>query len=294
LKWTEVLNGREWASVVWLVIFLMWVVSRRDTRGHLMTIVRVPLSKAVFPRAALMLAYITGVVFAASRVGLWEARLIGATLAWVAASAAAGFFKVLEIPQDRHYFHTAVERGVAITILIDAYINLFVAPFWIEIWLLPAIALVYMLKAVGEAKDEFKETRGCFNAMAGLIGVGLLAFGTVHWVSAISVPNLPRLGTSLILPMWLNLALIPLSYIIAVQLVYQSAFVDVESAPNATPASRRRAKWALLLSVGLRAHALGGFGRPWPYRLNAATTLADARRVARELRAERDRLAAAS
>ncbi len=259
-----------------------------------MTIVRVPFSTAVFPRAALMLAYITGVVIAASRVGLWEARLIGATLAWVAASAAAGFFKVLQIPEDRHYFHAALARAVAIAALIDVYINLFVAPFWIEIWLLPAIALVYMLKAVGEAKDEFKDTRGCFNAMAGLIGVGLLAFATVHWINAISVPNLPRLGTSLILPMWLNVALIPFSYILAVQLVYQSAFVDLGSASNATGASRRRAKLALLLSVGPRAHALGGFGPPWPDRLNAATTLADARQLARELRAGRDRPRAAA
>ena len=286
LYWMEALNGREWATVVWFGVFVAWALSRRDTRGHIVTIVRIPFSRVVFPRAALMLAYIAGTVFAAYRLGMWEARLVGATLAWVAASAAVGFFKVTEIPNDQHYFHSAFSRAVAITILIDAYINLFVAPFWIEVCLLPTVALVYMLKAVGETKDEFENTRGCFNALAGLIGLGLLTFATIHWIGAVSIPSLPRLAKSLILPLWLNLALIPLSYLIALQLVYQSAFVDVASASNATPATRRRAKLALLLGIGPRAHALSSFGPPWPYRLNEASTLAEARRVAADLRVQ--------
>jgi hypothetical protein len=277
--WTEALNGREWATVVWATIALAWVLSRGDTRGYIVTIVRVPFSKVVFPRAALMLAYIGSVIFAASRIGLWEVRLTGVTLAWIAASAAAGFFKVLEIPNSQRYFHTAFARAVAITILIDAYVNVFVFPFWIEVWLLPAIALVYMLKAVGEAKDEFESTRGCFNAIAGFIGIGLLTFATIHLIGELSIPNLPRLGKSLILPMWLNVALIPFSYLVALQLVYQGVFVDVRSASNASRTSIRRAKLAVLIGVGPRAYLLGNFGPPWPERLNSARTLDDARHV---------------
>jgi len=52
--------------------------------------------------------------------------------------------------------------------------------------------------------------------------------------------------------------------------------------------AQRRAKRALLLSVGFRPYVLGEFQAPWPYRLNAAPTLADARRVASELRAARE------
>jgi hypothetical protein len=125
--------------------------------------------------------------------------------------------------------------------------------------------------------------------MAGAVGIGLLVFATVHWIGAISVPNLPRLGKSLILPMWLNLTLIPLSYAIALQLVLQGAFVDIAAAPNATRTSRWRAKLAVILGVGPRAYVLGDFGAPSPFELNAATTLADARRVARSLRSSSGR-----
>ena len=86
--------------------------------------------------------------------------------------------------------------------------------------------------------------------------------------------------------MWLNLALIPFSYLLAIYLVYQSAFVALKFPGGATKDSVRRAKLALLVAVGPRPY-VRKFGPPWPYRLNKASTLAEARQVAADLRAER-------
>ena len=293
LYWIEALNGREWASIIWVAIAVAWMLSRSDMRPWVFRVIRAPLGKTTVRSGLLMLAWIAAAVFAGSRVDLWEPRLIGATLAWIVASAFAGFFKVLEIPNDRHYFRTAARRAVRITILVDAYVNLYVFPFAIELVLLPLLTLLAMLIAVAEVSDDLKgaeydTTRGCLKSLLGIIGLGLIIFATIHTIGEISsADGLSHFGKSLILPVWLNLALIPFSYLLAIYLVYQSAFVDLRFPGNATKRSVRRAKRALLVTVGPRPYVLGKFGPPWPYRLNEASTLAEARQVAADLRAER-------
>jgi hypothetical protein len=293
LRWTELLSGREWATVVWVTLALAWMLTNKDLRPSVLNVIRVPLSKVILAPVVLMLCYIAAVVFAASRIGLWNLRMTGATLAWLVASALLGFFKVTALPSDPHYLRTALKRAVAITVLIDAYVNLFVLPFWAEMALLPSVTLLAMLLAVAETRDEFSSVKGCLNGIMGVFVVGLLAYATVHVIEALSAGRL-TLGRSLILPMWLNLALLPFTYLLALWLVYQTAFVVVGFPGNSTTASIRRAKLALLLGVGPRPYILGEFGPPWPYRLNRASTLAEARQVAADLRAERNAAAAAS
>lgn len=286
-RWTDALNGREWATVIWASIILAFMLSRADMRGNLWTIARIPFSRVVFPRAALELLYIGAVVLVASRIGAWHLRLIGQTLAWLVASAAVGFFRVTAIPTDPHYFRTAARRSLAITILIDVYVNLFVFPFPVELFLLPLLALLGMLQAVADLKEEFEDVRGCFNAMVGVAGLGLFVFATVHVIKGLSLPNLGHLGESLILPLWLNMALVPFSYLLALQLAYGEAFGGISRAPNASRAAGLRARAALVWGVGARVYSLGQFSEPWPKRLNGATTAGEAREIVASLRAER-------
>jgi hypothetical protein len=292
-RWTEALNSREWATLTWAVIAVLWMLTRTEIRASLFNVIRVAFGRTIVAPATVMLAYIAAVVFAASRIGLWEVRLVGATLAWIVASALLGFFKVLRIPEERHYFRAALRRSFEIAALVDAYVNLFVLPFWAELILIPSVTLLAALVAVAEvspelAGKEYDTTRSCLKSLIGVLGVVLLLYATIHVANDLSGSSgLSRLGKSLILPFWLNLALIPFMFLLAIRVVYETAFVTLGFSGNATKASVRRAKLALMLSVGARPFVLGNFGAPWPYRLNQAETLTDARKVATELRAKR-------
>jgi hypothetical protein len=299
-RWTDVLNGREWATVVWFGIFVAWAVSRNDMRGNIGTLVRVALSRQISLWSALMLLYLAGVVFLASKLGLWEARLLGATLAWVLVSALLGFFRVLRVPDNPHYFRTAVRSSLRVAVIVDVYVNLFVLSFVVELFLIPFLGLMGGLVAVSEVSPElegkeYDQTRSCLKGFVSFLGLAFVTYATIHAISEISGRNgLSHLGKSLILPLWLNLALMPFTYLLAVYLVYETAFVKLGFPGNATSASKRRAKLALLLSAGLRPYVLGDFALSWAFKLNEASTLTEARRMVEALRAERARALAAA
>ncbi len=250
-RWTEALNSREWATVIWAVIAVLWMLTHTEIRASLFNVVRTAFGRTIVVPASVMLAYIAAVVFAASRIGLWEVRLVGATLAWIVASALLGFFKVIRIPDERHYFRAALRRSFEIAVLVDAYVNLFVLPFWAELILIPSVTLLGAMVAVAEvspelAGEEYDTTRSCLKSLMGVLGIALLLYATIHVASDLSGPSgLSHLGKSLILPLWLNLALIPFMFLLAIRVVYETAFVMLGFPGNATKASVRRAKLAL-------------------------------------------------
>ena len=172
--WTEALNGREWATVVWAAVALVVMLARGDTRPSVVSVFRAALHRAILTPVLLLLVYVAAVVFVATRVSLWNERLIGATLAWIAASALVGFFKINEVPDERHPLRAAFRRALAITVLVDAYVNFAVFPFAIELVAIPFLFVLGGVMVVAEMKDEFENhpraTEGiCRNPWTGRI-----------------------------------------------------------------------------------------------------------------------------
>jgi hypothetical protein len=291
--WTDLLSAREWATLIWAVIALIAVMFVLDIRRALFNVARVVCSGTLVRPAAVMLAYVAASVFLGSRIGLWEPHLLGATLAWVVLSALMGFFRVLRATEDPHYLRTALRRAFAVAVVVDAYVNLFVLPFVGEMVLIPFATLLGMLIAVGQAApelqaSEYDTTRRLLQGVANALGWGLLVYATVHVASELaSGSGLTELGRGLLLPLWLNLALIPFTYLLALRLVYETAFVRLTFPANATSTSVRRAKLALLLGSGLRPYVLGGFDLNEAYKLNSANSLPEALRVVTRIRDER-------
>jgi hypothetical protein len=288
----EALNAREWATVVYAVLAVIVLMFIRDIRPNILNIVKVWRSKVLLIPVSFMLAYVAAVVFSASQIDLWDPRMVGATLAWVITVALIGFFRVNRVAEDRQFTRKAARRAVELAAVLDAYLNLFVLPFAAEMFLVPFLVFVGALlggvEYLPQLQDsEYDSARSCLRSLVGVLGIAAVVYATVRVVKEIADGKLGELGRGLILPLWLNLALIPCILVIGVWAAYHDAFIRLQIGADPSPASLRRAKRALLREVGLHVYALGHFGPPWPYRFSETTMSSEARAVARALIAER-------
>jgi hypothetical protein len=285
------LNGREWATVFWLAVFLVVLLVNRDLRTSLWGVTRTLLTPILLVPLLLMAAYASAVVYIAAALGLWQRDLIGGTAVWYLTSAVALFFTITKIADDPRFMRRATRSAVGATILVEAFVNLYVFPLGVELFLIPFAILVAAMLALAEAMDQFANIRGPLRAVSSTVGFVLLINVVVRLLTTLTGGSLNHLAKSLALPVWLNLMVLPFIYVLGLYLVYQTAFVMLGFAPNATSQSVRRARVALLIGLRGRPYYLGDFGPPWPHRLNAADSYAEARRVVAELRHERDSLA---
>lgn len=292
VKWTEALTAREWATATWIIIVVVAMTFHRDLRQHMLTIINVWRNSTLAVPMSLMLAYVAAVVFGASQLDLWNTRMIGATLAWTITAAFVGFFRVNRVAEVRPFTRNEARRAIEVAVVLDAYLNLFVLPFAAEMFLVPFLAFVGLMLGAAEylpqlQDKEYDQTRSCLRSCVGLLGLAAIVYATVRVIEEVAAGKLGSLGRGLILPLWLNLALIPCILLIGIWAAYHDSFIRLQIGADPSPAALRRAKHALIREVGLHVYALGHFGPPWPYRFSQASTVAEAREVARALIAER-------
>lgn len=280
------MDSRELASVIWLGIFAMWALSMTDGRTALVPVLRTLATPKLALSLLAMGAWMTGAVYAAARVDLWEPALLGDTISWATLSALPLFGRAISIFLDRRGggFKEIMTGALAFTAFVEVFVNLFALPFAVEFVLVPLVTFLYLLSIVAEFKPEHAPVKKLANTGLTVIGTILLLYATtrvlIHWNEFDKAAGLNKL----LLPVWLTFWALPFIAVLGVYSNYDSAFTKIRGATDRR-ADRARARIALLVGLHLRAREVGRFNGIWAKQLAATHTLVDALRVVRRFRA---------
>jgi hypothetical protein len=305
------LNNREWATVIWFAVGVIWVLTRRPSLAELLVAFIKPskLSGLVWATAG----YVAALVILGRGLGLWTNALIGSTVLWFVGAALILLLSATRVSEKSGFMRRTLIRTAGLAALVAGYAALYVFPLVVELMLLPMLAVVVAMVAVAEQKDEFANVRTPLNSLIAIAGVTFLVYVTAHLASDMSgahlgsalpkcscacrlCPSAARatviehraaLGAdwrSLALPIWLMIALLPFIYIAGLLIAYESSFLLIDLCLSQDTMAKRRAKLALLLGVNVRARYLGDFRAPWPMRLVREPDLRRARDVVRQFR----------
>jgi hypothetical protein len=146
----DFLNTREDAILFWTVAVLAFVVSK-DPRGIGSGFIEVirslrPKLLLLFGSAAL---YCAVLVVAGMELGLWHTSSLKPTTYWFFGTAIVlGGYAVTHSPTDPKFLRGVLKRVVAVTILIDFVVNLYVLPFAYEFVLVFVVLLFTMMEVV--------------------------------------------------------------------------------------------------------------------------------------------------
>ena len=276
----DVLNNRERAGAMWLAIVLVICLVRPELRSSVRTLVRIVLSPKVLLPLLGMGAWIALVVILAREAGIWDTTLIGGTIVWFG-SAVVLFVNAADGVKDRHYVRRTI-RGIArIGVLVAAFVGLYVFPLWVEVVLLPFVVLFAGVATVAERKPEDASAKLVATVLLGWLGLAVIVYASVH----AAFDGVGHVLRGVLLPVWLGLAVLPYAYLVGLLAAYEVAFLQIRFC-DPSPEAARRAKLALILGVGPRAHRLDGFARFSAARLVAAPSFRAARRLAANLSSE--------
>lgn len=171
-----------------------------------------------------------------------------------------------------------VVRAVAVTALIEVYVNLVVFPLPVELVLVPGLTMLTLITAAAGTNPDYALLKTLLDWLLGAIGTALLIYVTVHLATHASELAPADIGRRFGLPIWLTFGLLPFIAALAVYAHYDSAFSMIRWA---CPESdrRRRAYSALLTGLHLRASQVARFNGLWAKQVVAAESLSEARTV---------------
>jgi hypothetical protein len=195
-------------------------------------------------------------------------------------------------PSNAAFIRRSLAQTVALTVLIEGFVNLYVFALPIELVSVLLLTLLVMTTTLAESEERFAPVAKLGNGLLVGIGLVLLGYVAIKLATGFGSVDWAHVGRLLVLPVWLGLGALPAIYALGVYMAYDSAYRRINLFAENTECGswpRRRAKLALILGTHFRARAAAGFKRPVARRLVLAESFKEARQiVAAEVAGQRE------
>jgi len=223
----DLLNKREKAIIIWLVIFLVWVLSQKTIRNSIFGVLKALFQKKIFIVIVAMLLYVGLVVLFFYRIQLWDSSLIKDTIFWVGVAFIL-LMNANKATQDEHYFKKILLDNLKLILVIEFIVNLYVFSLWVEIILMPLLFVIVVMGVVVEMKKEYMSVKKIIDFTLVTFGIFLIIFALFNIFSGYQSFATSDNLRALILPPLLTLAYMPFLYFFALLMAYENLFVRLD------------------------------------------------------------------
>jgi hypothetical protein len=174
-------------------------------------------------------------------------------------------------------------RIVSLTVLVEFFVNLYVFPLWVELMLQPFVAVVAWMSVVAAGDNRYRPAVWLLDVILALSGIVMIV--VVAWYLLRHYQEIDPRSTALsfLQPVLLSLAIILLTYIVALVSSYESAFLRI-GWHQPSRRQRLRAKFALATTLHVRLHKVHNFAGLLPQRLADTGSWRSARQFVRTYR----------
>lgn len=232
MNFVDVFNDREKAIIILVVLFLIWFLakkSRREGLGKsLLSLAKILFTPKIGIALLLMGLYLSGIVYGAYKVGLWDISLLKDTIYWFLGSACIMFFHSNEIGSKEHYFREVVLDNVKLTALIEFITNLAVPNLIIELILVPVTVLLSAMIVVAGNNKKDAQAKKLLTALLTIVGLYLLFFAVSRIVLDFKDFATVQTAKSFLLSPLLTISYLPFIYFLSVYGTYDALFSRID------------------------------------------------------------------
>lgn len=273
----NVLNSREIAAVIWIVVVVAYALFREGTRASARSVVQAALAPKLLMLYALFALWGLAVIFLAWEIGLWDWRLLKDTIiVWLGVCLPVLGASLSKKNMDR-LFRLVFAETLAFTALLSFFIGIETMPLLLEFLLVPVITVLAVASSGGAGSADVKRL-----GRLGLtvVGLGLIGWTVVRLIVNWSELDWPELLRQFLVAIWLPLAYLPFNYVMAIYAGLESVLSRQSALYGSMPAA---AKLGMIAGFRLNPRWVKSFGGRYN-RVFLATTFREALRAMRAFR----------
>lgn len=278
-------NNREIATGLWLIGLIIFAGSKKVVRSSSADVLRAFFTpKIVIP---LLLSFIPTVlvIWLLAYFNLWDLSVLKETVYWVIGTGIIMFGKFNNVKDLKTLYKQTAKETLALVILLEFIIWLYVFPLWVELLLVPLVTLIVLLATVSKyvKTDGIELTRKVLNGTQIFIGLLILLFAFIGFAkSPATLFTLQNLELFL-LPIILSLTYVPSVYFIALYSKYELVFNRINHFLTLKNNEKRDVKFAAIKRCGLSVYTTSEMIRHLAIHFTNETTKKQALALIRDL-----------
>src|ERR1035437_3806685 len=135
----SVLDNREWATLIWLTLGVLWMLSRPDFRPSVKSFLGVLLHPKILVCEVALAACVFGLVMFGKAAGIWTDDLASATVVWFLVSGMVLLMRSTGVSEESGFLRRTLLRAVGVGVVVEGFVNLYVFPLPVELFLVPVL-----------------------------------------------------------------------------------------------------------------------------------------------------------
>ncbi|SDP82714.1 hypothetical protein [Desulforhopalus singaporensis] len=256
---SEVLNSREKAISVWLLILVILGTLNSKFRRPILNVITKFFARKLLQIYCAMFVYISLVVLLLSLVNVWHIGNLGDTIKWGVLVAFVMLFNFKQA-EEHNYFKSAFVSNFKILVVIEFIINLYVFSLPVEFFLVPFLAILGFITAIAESDKQYDTIKKATNAIVSFIGGMFLIYSVYKVIVDFQNFATVKMLESFYLPIALSITLIPFIYLVALYSHYEVFFIRLGYFVE-DPIVLRYAKGQTILNMNLNLNKLDGWSK---------------------------------
>ena len=221
----SILSTREWATLIWGCIFMLYVLCHREIRKSLWNVIVIFFDKKLRILWEIILLYVLTITMVFCYLPIWENIYIKDIIIWFLFSGLIYCMNAVSSEVDETYIKKILKDNLKFTMILEFFMSTFTFNIWIELAIIPVITIITVMNVIAERKEEYKSVHKLLDSILAIAGFWIFYETIKIGINEYKQLNIINTLVSFMIPIVYLILIIPLEYILELYSKYEVLFL---------------------------------------------------------------------
>lgn len=221
----SILSTREWATLIWGCIFMLYVLCHREIRKSLWNVIVIFFDKKLRILWEIILLYVLTITMVFCYLPIWENIYIKDIIIWFLFSGLIYCMNAVSSEADETYIKKILKDNLKFTMILEFFMSTFTFNIWIELAIIPVITIITVMNVIAERKEEYKSVHKLLDSILAIAGFWIFYETIKIGINEYKQLNIINTLVSFMILIVYLILIIPLEYILELYSKYEVLFL---------------------------------------------------------------------
>ena len=221
----SILSTREWATLIWGCIFMLYVLCHSEIRKSLWNVIVIFFDKKLRILWEIILLYVLTIIIVFCYLPIWENIYIKDIIIWFLFSGLIYCMNAVSSEADETYIKKILKENLKFTMILEFFMSTFTFNIWIELAIIPVITIITVMNVIAERKEEYKSVHKLLDSVLAIAGFWIFYETIKIGINEYKQLNIINTLVSFMIPIVYLILIIPLEYLLELYSKYEVLFL---------------------------------------------------------------------
>lgn len=263
----SILSTREWATLIWGCIFMLYILCHREIRKSLWNVIVIFFDKKLRILWEIILLYVLTITIVFCYLPIGENIYIKDIIIWFLFSGLIYCMNAVSSEADEIYIKKILKDNLKFTMILEFFMSTFTFNIWIELAIIPVITIITVMNVIAERKEEYKSVHKLLDSVLAIAGFWIFYETIKIGINEYKQLNIINTLVSFMIPIAYLILIIPLEYALELYSKYELLFLRMTFKEEKDKKTKIRHRVAIICSCRISVRRVLLFQREYMGRM---------------------------